>query len=277
MLLALGLLTSTAGFAQAVGGPSIAYVKGTTKGDAIFLVNPDGTGLTKVYQAPRQGRFASQIDRVTIKPGGGEVAFVQDSADLIVQPFDSNGQPVGSAYQVALSSTRCSTYDPDYRSDGYLYVAGCGETVWKVAPGATSGTEWFAPDVSVGALAALGTSLLYIDGNPVGVSGGNAQLKTRDSSDATTSIASLTYDFPAYLDAAGGVAVLSEAASFRTINLSTGEVSPGCTAGGMVKLSPTGSQMVYEFRNFLLILNSDCSGSPFRLARGAKSVAWRSN
>jgi hypothetical protein len=35
--------------------------------------------------------------------------------------------------------------------------------------------------------------------------------------------------------------------------------------------------MVYEFRNVLFVHNADCSGAPFRLARGAKGVAWRSD
>ena len=121
MLLAAGLMTSTAGFAQAIG-PSIAYVKGSARGDSIYLVDPDGTGLTKVYQAPRQGRVGSQIDRVTIKPGGGAVAFIQDSTHLWVQAFGGTGQPDGTAYEIDVPGN-CALYDPDYRADGSLYVS----------------------------------------------------------------------------------------------------------------------------------------------------------
>ena len=273
MILAAGLLTSTTAFGQA--GPPIAYVKGSIKGDAIYLVYPDGTGLTKVYQAPRQGRFGSQIDRVTVKPNGGEVAFVQDSAHLMVQPFDSGGQPVGSGHEVTLTGG-CSLYDPDYRSDGTLYVSEqCTglPKVWTVAPNATTGTEWFTLASDIGALAALGTDLLYVEVQ----TGGPATLKRRTTANVTTTVGTASWSFPLYLDAAGNTAALSQAASFQTMNLTTGAATAGCTTGGMVKFSPTGSQMLYEYRNVLFVHNSDCSGAPFRIARGAKSAAWRSN
>jgi len=275
MILAAGLLTSTSAFGQAIGGPPIAYVKGSTRGDSIYLVYPDGTGLTKVYQAPRQGRFGSQIDRVSVKPGGGEVAFVQDSSHLMVQPFDSSGQPVGSAHEVTLTGS-CAIYDPDYRSDGTLYVSEqCTglPKVWTVAPNATTGTEWFTLAADIGALAALGTDLLYAEGQ----AGNPGTLKRRTAANVTTTIGTVSWNLPLYLDAAGNTAALSQAASFQTINLTTGTPTAGCTTGGMVKYSPTGSQMLYEYRSTLFVHNSDCSGAPFRLARGAKSAAWRSN
>ena len=51
MLLAAGLMTSTAGFAQAIG-PSIAYVKGSVRGDSIYLVDPDGRIAYKSRPGP---------------------------------------------------------------------------------------------------------------------------------------------------------------------------------------------------------------------------------
>src|SRR5687767_7617562 len=113
-----GLLTSTAALGQAaVDPPPIAYVTGSTRGDAIYLVYPNGTGLTKVYTAPRQGRFGSQVDRVSLKPSGDQIAFVLDSTRLMLQNHSSSGQPVGDPFEVDVPNGECQLYDPDYRSD----------------------------------------------------------------------------------------------------------------------------------------------------------------
>jgi len=272
MLLALGLLTSTAGLTQSIGGPAIGYVKGSAKGDAIYLINPDGTGETRLYQAPRSGRFGGQIDRLSLRPGGGEVAFILNSTQLMVQRHNSSGQPSGDAFEIDVPGS-CSLYDPDYRSDGDLYVSDGCFNVWVVdTDGPSAATALTGANIA--ALAAIGTSLLYVE---AGTTVDTGDLKLRTAGGTTSTVASLNYTLPLYLDGVGNDGVLSGQSSFRTVDLTTDSLDAGCTTGGMVKLSPTGSQMVYEYRNMLLILNSDCSGSPFRLARGAKSVAWRSN
>lgn len=262
---------ASSGAAQAAGGPPIAFVTGSAKGDSIHLVYPDGTGLTKVYTAPRQGRFGSQVDRVSLKPGGGQIAFVLDSARLMVQNHLDSGQPDGAAYEVDVPNGDCVLYDPDYRSDGSLVVAdGCSKT-WLVAPDATSATDWFSGNI--GALAALGTGLVYFETQ----SNSSGQLKLRNADGTTSAIATTTFTFPLYLDAVGDTAVLSGASSYRTVNLANGAIANGCTAGGMVKYSPDGSQMLYVYRNTLLVRYSNCNAAPFRLTRGVKSAAWRSN
>lgn len=274
MLLALGLLTSTASLAQAVGGPSIGYVRGSARGDAIYLINPDGTGETRVYQSSRSGRFVGggQIDRLSLRPGGGEVAFILNATQLMIQKHDSSGHPSGEAFEIDVPGS-CALYDPDYRSDGDLYVSDSCFNVWVVdTDGPSAATAFTGANIS--AMAAIGTSLLYVE---AGATVDTGDLKLRTAGGTTSTVASLNYTLPLYLDAVGNDGVLSGQSSFRSVDLTTGSFDTGCTTGGMVKLSPTGSQMVYEYRNMLLILNSDCSGSPFRLARGAKSVAWRSD
>lgn len=270
-----GLLTSTTALGQTgAGGPPIAYVAGSSKGDAIYLVHPDGTGLTKVYQGAAGSRrsAASQIDRVSLSPSGGQIAFVLDNTRLMIQNHFDSGQPDGAAYEVDVPNGNCVLYDPDYRSDGSLVVSdGCLKT-WLIAPGATSATEWFSHG-NIGAQAALGMGLVYFETT----SNSSGVLKLRTVDGTTSPIATTSYSFPLHLDAVGNTAVLSQATSFRTVNLTTGAIDNGCTSGGMVKYSPTGTQMLYTYRNVLLVQNSDCSGAPFRLARGAKSAAWRSN
>ena len=277
MALALiGVLASTTALGQtAVGGPPIGYVTGSTKGDAIFLVYPDGSGPTKVYQAAAGSRRSagSRIDRVSLKPGGGQIAFVLDNTRLMFQNHASSGQPVGAAFEVDVPNGNCALYDPDYRSDGSLVVSdGCQKT-WLVAPDATSATtatEWFSGNI--GALAARGTDLVYFETQSA--SSGELRLRTAGG---TTVVAATSFIFPLHLDAIGDTAVLSGGSSYRTFNLANGAVANGCTAGGGVKYSPDGSQMIYIYRNALLIRYSNCNAAPLRLTRSAKSAAWRSN
>ena len=276
-LLATGLLTASVGYTQTIG-PPIAYVKGSAKGDAIYLINPDGTGETKVYQAPRNGRLGGgQIGRVSVMPGGGALAFTLNFSQLMVQNFDSAGQPVGSAYEVDVPGN-CGVDEGDYRSDGVLHVHDTCMNDWTVAPGGTVASAAFTGG-NWGALAALGTSLLYVEHGSTTTNNGEitGDLKVRTTGGTVSQITQLTYTLPLYVDAVGNTAVVSQAGSFRTVDLTTGAISTGCTTGGMVKYSPTGTQMVYEYRNMLFVHNSDCSGAPFRLARGAKAVAWRSD
>ena len=105
-------------------------------------------------------------------------------------------------------------------------------------------------------------------------SSGTLKWRTADGTDTSVTT---SYSFPLNLDAVGNTAVLSESTSYRTVNLTTNVIEDGCTMGGMVKYSPDGTQMLYEYRNMIMVHNSDCSGAPFRLTRGAKSAAWRSN
>lgn len=272
ILLAFGLLTCTSASAQSVGGPAIGYVKGSAKGDAIYLINPDGTGETRLYQAPRLGHSGGQIDRLSLRPGGGEVAFILNSTQLMVQKHDSSGQPSGAAFEIDVPGS-CALSDPDYRSDGDLYVSDSCSNVWIVDTDGSPAAAAFTR-ANISAMAAVGTSLPYVE---AGATVDTGDLKLRTAGGATSMVASVNYTLPLYLDAVNNDGVLSGRSSFRTVDLSTGSMDAGCTTGGMVKLSPTGTQMVYEYRNMLLILNSDCSGSPFKLARGAKSVAWRSD
>src|SRR5688500_12367172 len=178
---ALMLICLSSSSALEAAGPPIAFVKASTKGDSIHLIHPDGTGLTKVYTAPRQGRFGSQVDRVTLKPGGGQIAFILDGWHLMVQNHLDSGEPDGDAYEVDVPNGNCALHDPDYRSDGSLVVAdGCFKT-WVVAPDATSATEWFS-NGNIGALAALGTGLVYFETQTLG----SGELKLRTAGGTTS-------------------------------------------------------------------------------------------
>jgi hypothetical protein len=228
-----------------------------------------------VYQGaagPRRSA-GSRIDRVSLKPGGGQIAFVLDNTRLMFQNHSSSGQPVGAAFEVDVPNGSCGLYDPDYRSDGSLVVSDGCQKIWLVAADASSAsvaTEWFGGDI--GALAARGTDLVYFETQ----SASSGELKLRTAT-GTTLIAATSFIFPLHLDAIGDTALLSGGSSYRTVNLASGAIANGCTGGGGVKYSPDGSQMIYIYRNTLQVQYSNCNSAPLRLARGVKSAAWRSD
>lgn len=76
-----------------------------------------------------------------------------------------------------------------------------------------------------------------------------------------------------------GRAFLSEwsASTFQTVALqSPYPRADGCTQGGRVEVSPDGTQILYWYRDQLLLHASDCSGqTPTRVVRGISVFAWR--
>lgn len=122
LILAALVSTVAAGAAQAAGGPPIAYIKAGSA-QQIYLVNPDGTGLTRVYTAPRKTGLGSP----DLKPGGGELAFVEQLG-IKIQKLAESGQPDGAA--TPLPGAPCNfTQSPDYHPSGdgrFVFIAACG-------------------------------------------------------------------------------------------------------------------------------------------------------
>ena len=85
-LLAIG----TTAVAQTAGGPPIAYVKRVSNGDEIHLVSPEGTEGRRIYKA----RSKVQITQLDLRPGGGEVAFLEGFTTLKILAFDDLGRPL---------------------------------------------------------------------------------------------------------------------------------------------------------------------------------------
>lgn len=257
--------------------PPIAYAKAGTRGDAIYLVEPDGSRLTKIYQGRTNNRRGAPIDSIAMRMraedsnGGGEVAFVEDTLTIKVQKHDANGQPEGAAYEITVpNGGECAFGDLDYLSNGTLVINDSCFNVFTVAPGDTapaSTTPLFQADIH--SLTAIGTDLLYVDDNV---------LKRRTLAGATTPLRTLSMPY-FFVDASASRAFLSEwvASTFQTVELTDPyDRNDGCTQAGRVEVSPDGTQMIYWYRNQMLLHASNCSGqSPTRVARGVRAFAWR--
>ena len=126
MIAVLLATVATPAPALAAGGPAIAYSKVAGSAQELYLVNPDGTGTRKIYTA---GRKAS-IGSIDLKPGGGEVAFVErsGSSTLKIIAFDAQGIPAGSPRTIAMP---CAPDYIDYHpTDPILLVtAVCGSSI----------------------------------------------------------------------------------------------------------------------------------------------------
>lgn len=273
MILFLAALLGSTSAAAQTSPPPIAFVKPAVRGDAIYLVRPNGADLTKIYQGRSSSRSGTPIESIALRlrpGGGGEVAFVEGQFTLRVQRHDDLGRPQGNAYDVTIAgSAGCALHDLDYLSNGTLVVADSCMNVWTVAPGEESAARTPLFQAEVNSLTALGTDILYVDGSI---------LKRRTDAGAISALRNLDLPF-FFLDSSATTAFLSEwfPSTFQTVALQDPHVrSDGCTQGGRVEVSPDGTEILYWYRNQLLLHSSDCSGqTPTRVVRGLSVFAWR--
>lgn len=83
------------GQAQTGGGSPIAYVKIGGSSQEIYLVNPDGSGLRKIYGTASKRTIGS----LDLKPGGSEIAFTEfgNGSPRVIKIISLNGSaPAGS-------------------------------------------------------------------------------------------------------------------------------------------------------------------------------------
>ena len=281
-ILALGaMLSSTPSYGEAVGGPPIAYVKSAKTGDEVFLVYPDGTGLTRVYRAPKNGQAAGKVERIALLPGGGEIAMTVNNTRLVRQKYDSRGQPAGAPSSIAVNGI-CVLGDVDYRADGTVLVSDGCLSLWTVAPGAGSATLLHQAQQNIAAAAWMRDGSALVQEGQLGT----MTLK-RLKPDGTLETIAPTAIFPPHfgMSRTSDEAAHSDSYAYRIIDLTNGTSREGCKPAGMVKLSPGGGDMLYRSSgsvigsSTLFVQKSDCSGQPFRLAvKGAyRALAWRAD
>lgn len=132
---ATGALLAASASAQTVGGPRIGYVKPVNNGHEIYLVNPDKSGLVRVYK----GAPKVDVRWIDLKPGGNEVAF-SENWQIKIQRFYDNGQPNGAA---SLVTSTCMSWHPDYHPSGdgsFVFIMTCAGrfSIWRYGGGAAS-------------------------------------------------------------------------------------------------------------------------------------------
>ena len=149
----VALFAGTSAIAQI--GPEIAYAKESGSGFDIYLVNSNGSGLVQLYR----GAAKKGISHLDIKPGGGEIAFMEGTV-LKTLRYDNNGVALGPP---TIIESTCMAGTMDYSPDGtsLLYAASCaGSGQIKRFPGSST------PLVVTGILSSVrwtrdGSSFIY--------------------------------------------------------------------------------------------------------------------
>jgi hypothetical protein len=257
-------LTALASPAAAVIGPPIAYSTPST----IYLVNPDGTGRSTLYTAPRK----TSITMLDLKPGGGELAIVE-AYKLKVLNYDERGLPVGSARTIAIPCGTILVVD-HHPTDGSIIAAdGCTPNhIWRIAPGATAAD----PQPLVTSQAMIASPRWSSDGSRIYYETVGGIIAFDVSSGTSTTINSdwgfwdvtRTGD-RLILEGSGGPTNLPNGTN-AIFDVPSRTTTPGCTLAQTFRFGPGDVQMAYRTvpnhgASYVMVQNADCSGAPFRL------------
>jgi hypothetical protein len=268
LLIALPLLAAnlaTTGQAQTTGGPPIAYVKVSGTTQEIYLVEPTGFDLKRLYGAGRK----ISIGWIDLKPGGGEIAFIEAGVGvprrIKLLSFSDSGIPTGPARTL---TTPCAPDTVDYHpTEPKLIIS-------DTCPGnpriATIGTDGTGYTVLVSGTAYMnkarwlrdGTSYVYVRAP---VDGGPLQI-CRNSCDAGNGELLRTVSGVWWMDVGRtGDTILHDYAGGNTteIDAMSGAVlRDPVVVGNGSHYSPNDSRILFETPHsakgdYLHILNSD--------------------
>ena len=288
-LIFAALLTTTASVqAQTAGGPPIAYVKRASNGDELYLVNADKTGLIRLYKAPSK----AQITMLDLRPGGGEIAFLEGYAKLKVLAFDNYGRASpGNPRTIRTVSSPCTVESPDYHpSNGtLLFVEGCGRnrSVRTVQPGANGADD--APLFSGVAVfrarwSRLGDTIYYIGLRDGAASSDPTYLYRRIGSAPAEELGVLNSWTTFDVARTGEKIYWGSEPSFSLLDFASGATTSdastlSCPAGSRMTRSPDDTQMVFQSAwargkgNYVMIGVTNCLADPTALT-GAGSWGW---
>lgn len=288
LMLATLLATSAASAAQAqsTGGPSIAYAKAGGTAMEIYLVNPNGTGLTKLYTAPRK----TSVGFMDLRPGGNELAFTEGFRIKIQRFFDS-GQPNGAA---TLLDTPCQAWHPDYHPSGdgsfvFLHVCGGTYEVRQYVPGVGMTTLFSTISTNRVRWNRAGTHLYYDE--ETSFNSGNLHLKRRDiASGVVEDLGDMGCTISSCLDSfevgrAGDRVLFGPTTGPKLFDSATMSGVSQATAvcinrgGTDLHFSPGDANLIYRTPHsargdYIMIAASNCSGAPGALT-GKGEWGWK--
>ena len=278
---ALGLFAP--GIVQAAGGPPIAYVKNGGSPE-IYLVNSNGSGVTRVYTGARK----STVRWIDLKPGGNQVAFMQ-GLTVRIQKFFDNGQPDGTSQTVPAPCS--STQSPDFHPSGdgrIVYIAACGFGNFHVLTyrlGDVAPTSLFiVPSANRIRWSRTGDYLIHDQADSS--TSGTMRLKRRHVATGTVEDFGVIGDLATFdVSRTGDRLAFGSVQSPKLLDFSTMTDTSQATAlcaGDDIHFSPDDGQQVYETPaarggTYILIRNASCSGSPNALTGKGNwgSKDWR--
>ena len=282
-------LLATAATAQTAGGPPIAYVKRLSNGDEIHLISADGTERMRVYKA----RSKIPITMLDLRPGGGELAFLENYSVLKILAFDDLVRPLtGNPRQIRHVSSPCSVESPDYHPTNgtLLFVEGCARNrgVWTVQSGASQrdATPLFSSvPVYRARWSRLGDTIYYI-GLRDGAASSDPTYLYRRTGTAPPEELGVLNSWSTFDVARVGEKLFWNIANerFNMLDLSVAGARPedavllACPAGSRMTRSSDDMQMVFQSPwargkgNYIMVGATDCSTS--RALTGEGSWGW---
>lgn len=288
LMMAALLCSAAAAQAQPEGGPPIAYVKRLSNGDEIYLVNEDKSGPIRVYKAPSK----VQITMLDLRPGGGEIAFLEGYAKLKILAFDAYGRPQpGNPRTIRTVSSPCTVESPDYHPNNgtLLFTDGCGRNraIRLVQPGAPQ-----ADDVpllsSVAAYRArwsrLADSIYYVGLRPNAASSDPTYLYRRTGTANPEELGEI-HDWSTFDVARVGEKIYwGSEPNFFLLDFSQGATtadaaSLNCPSGSRMTRSPDDTKMVFQSPwargkgNYVMLGVTNCLTDPTAVT-GAGSWGW---
>lgn len=291
-LLIASLLAGSAGtaaLAQTTGGPPIAYVKRLSNGDEIHLISDNGSERLRIHKA----RSKVQITMLDLRPGGGEVAFMEGYTTLKILAFDDLGRPLaGNPRTIRTVSSPCTVESPDYHPTNgtLLFVEGCGRsravrTVQKDANQADGTAAFDSLAVFRARWSRAGDRIYWLGPRP----------------DASSSDPDYLYRFPGLSSPHDELGVIAnwgtfdvartgdkvfwgDEQGFRMLDFSQGAttsdaVTLACPRGTRMSRSPGDTQMVFQSPwargkgNYVMVGATDCLTDSTALT-GAGSWGW---
>lgn len=283
LLLSVSLASLPAAAAQANGGPPIAYVKSVNNGHEIYLVNADGSGLTRAYKSASK----VAVQWIDLKPGGNEVAF-SENWRIKVQKFHDSGQPNGSAATLTTPSG-CLAWHPDYHPSGdgsLVFVLACSGqfAIWSYSPGNAPAPLFSTISTNRVRWSRTG-SHLYYDEESV-FNSGDLRLKRRDMTTGQPADFGPLTDLSSFDVArtgdrlAFGSPLAPKLIDFGS-DSDTTEASALCVNGSKFHFSPGDTQFIYQTPpakggGYIMVEASACGGKNALTGKGSwGQTDWR--
>ena len=290
--IAIGVVLANAApaHAQTPVGPPIAYVTRASTGDEIHLISPDGSERFRVYKA----RSKTQITMLDLRPGGGEVAFLEGYTTLKILAFDALGRPLpGNPREIRRVSSPCSVEAPDYHptNGSIIFVEGCGRdravrTVQAGASAADALPIFASTAVYRARWSRLADSIYYVGLRPAASSSDPTYLYRYSPATSAATELGVLNDWGTFDVARVGETVFwGSNDSFSILDLSdegattADAVALQCPRGSRMSRSPDDALAVFQSPwargkgNYVMIGATDCSTDPTALT-GKGSWGW---
>lgn len=117
----IAFVTVLFGASAAHASPPIAYAKVSGNANEVWLANPDGSGARRIYSASSK----IGISFLDVRPGGGQLAIVENRNSIRLIDYDPSGLPTGSSQVPVASGCQIQGLDYHPANGSLLFSESC--------------------------------------------------------------------------------------------------------------------------------------------------------